>query len=187
MSQQYGSEPPERCIHEIELRLTTLGQLFNSLDPSPFHEKELDHDAEEYIVGSADELPLKESVALVIRLLGDQLSLADTTAVQNAIHNHFRYRLEGIRRRLEFLFREGRIALVIGFSFLFACISAREFIFAPASSALSQMIAEGLLILGWVAMWRPLQIFLYDWWPVLHQSRLYDKLARMPVVVRKAA
>ncbi len=85
---------------------------------------------------------------------------------------------------MSFLFREGRIALLIGLAFLFACISTRELVFAPGSGTVSQMMAEGLLILGWVAMWRPLQIFLYDWWPVRHQSRLYEKLAKMPVVVR---
>ena len=40
----------------IEISLSRLSQLFNSLDPSPFHERDLDHDAEEYIVGSAEEI-----------------------------------------------------------------------------------------------------------------------------------
>ena len=39
----------------IEIRLSRAQQLFNSLDPSPFHERDLDQDAEEYIVDSADE------------------------------------------------------------------------------------------------------------------------------------
>jgi hypothetical protein len=26
-------------------------------------------------------------------------------------------------------------------------------------------------------MWRPLEIFLYDWWPVRAEARLYDRLA----------
>ena len=179
-----GSEPPRPDAAPIELRLSALGQLFNSLDPSPFHEKEIDQDAEDYIVGAADELPLHAPVALVVRLPADQL--AGASVVPDAVRNHFRYRVEVIRRRLGFLFREGRIALLIGLTFLSACIVARELFFAPASGTVSQMVAEGLLILGWVAMWRPLQIFLYDWWPVRHQVRLYDKLARMPVIVRPA-
>jgi hypothetical protein len=43
--------------HRLEVRLSTLRQLFNSLDPSPFHEKDLDREAEEYIVGWANEYP----------------------------------------------------------------------------------------------------------------------------------
>jgi hypothetical protein len=30
-------------------------------------------------------------------------------------------------------------------------------------------------------MWRPLEIFLYDWWPILGQQRLYDRLSRIAV------
>ena len=42
---------------KIEISLSRLSQLFNSFDPSPFHERDLDPDAEEYIVGSAEEVP----------------------------------------------------------------------------------------------------------------------------------
>jgi len=34
----------------IEVRIRELTQLFNSFDPSPFQERDLDSDAEEYIV-----------------------------------------------------------------------------------------------------------------------------------------
>jgi hypothetical protein len=37
------------------------------------------------------------------------------------------------------------------------------------------------LISGWVAMWRPIQIFLYAWWPVRNLGRLYDKLSHLKI------
>ena len=43
------------------------------------------------------------------------------------------------------------------------------------------MIREGLLIVGWVAMWRPLEVFLYDWWPIRAEAHLFDRLSTMPV------
>jgi hypothetical protein len=43
------------------------------------------------------------------------------------------------------------------------------------------VIREGFLIGGWVAMWRPLEVFLYDWWPIRAEARLFDRLSRMPV------
>lgn len=49
---------------------------------------------------------------------------------------------------------------------------------------MAQALAEGLLILGWVAMWRPIQIFLYDWWPIRNRARLFAKLAATPVEAR---
>jgi len=43
------------------------------------------------------------------------------------------------------------------------------------------VVRESLKIAGWVAMWRPMQIYLYDWWPLLRRSRIYSKLSHMPV------
>lgn len=47
----------------------------------------------------------------------------------------------------------------------------------------AEIADEGLYIVGWVAMWRPLEVFLYDWRPIRHRA-LYAKLARIPVIVR---
>ncbi len=173
-------------VAAVEIRLSKLQQLFNSFDPSPFHEKELDPDAEEYIVSSVDEFPLARPLKLVIHLPDEELRLADSGKVSEAIHNYFNYRLAEARRRLRFQFREGRIALLIGLWFLFACMLVRQITTAWIDATVSQFLAEGLLILGWVAMWRPLQIFLYDWWPVRHHSALYAKLARMNVELQRA-
>jgi len=49
---------------------------------------------------------------------------------------------------------------------------------------LAAILRESFLIGGWVAMWRPLEIFLYDWWPILAEARLYDRLSAMPVRIR---
>ena len=39
------------------------------------------------------------------------------------------------------------------------------------------------MISGWVALWRPAEIFLHEWWPILAEARLYDRLAVMPVTL----
>jgi hypothetical protein len=168
----------------VEIRLTRLSQLFNSFDPSPFHEKELDQDAEDYIVGSVDEFPLPQTLRLVIHLPQDQIALAEPPGLASIIRNHFTYRVESMRRALRFKMREGRMALAFGLLFLFVCMGIRQLLFARVPGAIGDILAEGLLILGWVAMWRPLQIFLYDWWPVRHQARLHAKIAAMKVEIR---
>jgi hypothetical protein len=43
------------------------------------------------------------------------------------------------------------------------------------------IVSEGLLILGWVAMWRPVEIFLHDWWPELGKRKLFDRIAHMQI------
>jgi hypothetical protein len=170
----------------LEIRLSKLQQLFNSFDPSPFHEKELDPDAEAYIVGYVDEFPLPQPLRLAILVPADQLALPEARTVPQAIHNYFTYRLSEARRRMRFQLRDGRIALVIGLAFLFGCMALRQLVSAVADTTATRFLAEGLLILGWVAMWRPLQIFLYDWWPARHHARIYAKLSAMPVEMREA-
>ena len=54
------------------------------------------------------------------------------------------------------------------------------------SKRVHHRLRESLLIGGWVAMWRPLEVFLYDWWPIRAEARLYDRLAAMPVRIQYA-
>ncbi len=52
---------------------------------------------------------------------------------------------------------------------------------------LNQFFREGLIILGWVANWRPLEIFLYEWLPLARQQRLYRRLSEARIEVRPYA
>jgi hypothetical protein len=60
----------------------------------------------------------------------------------------------------------------------------REILFHRTDQALFRFARESLTIAGWVAMWRPMQIFLYDWWPLRHLGKIYEMLSRMPVELR---
>jgi hypothetical protein len=164
----------------IMLRLRELAQLFNSMDPSPFVERDLDADAEEYIVSWARELPTDGDLELVI-----QLSLpapANRIAgVEDAVRRYFASR--AAIKRLEFgqLMRRGRLSLAVGLVFLAACLFLGQLVSRTGAGSAAYIIKEGLTIAGWVAMWRPLEIYLYDWWPLLEERRRLDLLARIKV------
>jgi hypothetical protein len=34
-------------------------------------------------------------------------------------------------------------------------------------------------------MWRPMEIFLYEWWPLLRSRRMYENLSRMRVEIQR--
>jgi hypothetical protein len=101
-----------------------------------------------------------------------------------SIHNYFVYREGSERRRLGLLFRDGRIALITGLAFLFCCVLVRELAFSYGRGAASDIVAESMLIIGWVAMWRPLEIFLYEWVPIRRRCRTLANLSKMRVVVQ---
>ena len=169
----------------VEIRLNEIRQLFNSLDPAPFLEKDLDSSAEKYIVDSVQELHLDAPITLILHLPHSACTGEAASSVPEAIHNYFLYRAEVTSKELRFTLREGRISLMIGLVFLVLCIAAQQLIASMGKSGLMwSIIEEGFLISGWVAMWRPIQVFLYDWWPVRRRRRIYEKLAQLPVMLR---
>ena len=171
----------------VEIRLNEIRQLFNSFDPAPFPEKDLDSDAEKYIVDSVQELRLDTPIALVLHLPQQACTDEAASSVPAAIHNYFLYRAEITSKELRFTLQQGRIALVIGLAFLILCIAAQQIIASLSKTGLLwSIVEEGFLISGWVAMWRPIQVFLYDWWPIRRRRRIYEKLAQIPVMLRAA-
>jgi hypothetical protein len=167
----------------IELKLTELNQLFNSMDPSPFHERDLDHDAEEFIVSWAQEHPKQHDLKLVVHLSEFPADVDDAQKlVADSLAHYFDYRANMALRELKLLMRDGRAAFIIGLIFLALCqITAT--LLAPPVANWQNIAREGLTIIGWVAMWKPLDIYLYRWWPLLARRRLYQRLSRMPVEV----
>jgi hypothetical protein len=176
----------EDGVSLIEIRLNSVQQLFNSFDPSPFHEKDLDADAEEYIVDAVREFPIKAPLKLVFHLPRDQAESPALATLPESIHNYFEYRRDATARDLRFRLHEGRRALAIGLAFLSACLAVREILLLEGGTV-AHIIGESLLIGGWVAMWRPMEIFLYEWWPIRALRRVYDKLAAIPVQCRPAS
>jgi hypothetical protein len=166
----------------VELRLDRIPRLYNSLDPAPFHEKELEAAADDYIVGSAEDAG-KRPIRLIVMLPAEELAQPEAGQVPISIRHHFELRRDSERRKLRGTWRRGRIALAIGSAFLAACLFARSLLFA-SDATVAHIVAEGLLIVGWVAMWGPLDIFLYGWWPIYSRYRLFDRLAQLEVEMR---
>lgn len=164
----------------IELRLRELAQLFNSLDPSPFIDRDLDPNAEEFIMGWAREHHQRAEFELTLHLATPPPS-DRSDGVEAAVQHYFAARSEVKRREFRQLMRRGRISLLIGLVFLAACFFLSEIVTKLGHGPAGGLVRESLLIGGWVAMWRPLEIYLYDWWPLREELRLVERLARMQV------
>jgi hypothetical protein len=166
----------------IEVHLSELGQIFNSMDPSPFHDKDLDVDAEEFIVGWAKELPKDKPLALRVHLDKPTVTPEAGRDLRQAVRAFFGRRSTLARQRLRELFRIGWRSLAIGLAFLTICLAAGNWVEKTwTGSRAAAIVRESLVIGGWVAMWRPLEIFLYGWWPIRRERRLFDRLSAMAV------
>jgi hypothetical protein len=174
-----GDAIPPACA-VIEVHVAELRQLFNSIDPSPFQERDLDPRAEDFIVGRGRDLPGNAPLALLVHLDRPAGRPDEAALLRESIHFFFAGEAASVRRRLRKLFRDGRISLAIGLVVLAGTIALAQLVSGLGGGA-SGILHESLLIGGWVAMWRPLEVFLYDWWPVRADAILFDRLASMPV------
>jgi hypothetical protein len=182
--EQAAGEPIPSDALLIEVRVAEMRQLFNAIDPSPFREKDLERGTEAFIVEWAREASGSSSFALLVHLDRSTNLDDDTAALREAIRAFFADRARSSRRALRRHFATGRISLAIGLATLVLLALASEMsrnIFPDAR--LGQILQDSLVIGGWVAMWRPLEMFLYDWWPIRADARLYDRLSEMPVRV----
>lgn len=178
--------PKDRAL--IEVHVSELKALFNSLDPTPFRERDLDPGAEEFIAGWASELPSDQPLCLMIHVDRPGPDDAGAGELQDAVREFFTQRAAATRRRLRQLLAVGRTSLLIGVaalasSILLGDLAAMLF----RDSGFGGILRESLLIGGWVAMWRPLEVFLYDWWPIRAEARRYDRLSQMTVRVMPSA
>ena len=179
----YGDEIPLDA-HIIEVRIRELHQLFDSLDPSPFIALDLDDDAQQYIVVSANEISPRMPLAPAIHVGVANDSPEEIRDGGEAIREHFIRQSGFADVRLDQLIRRGWISLGIGLAFLSAALTGSAALLKwVETSTLAAVFSEGLIICGWVAMWRPIEIFLYDWWPIRGERHTFDRLARMPVQI----
>jgi hypothetical protein len=100
-----------------------------------------------------------------------------------AVREFFTRRATTFRRHLRELFERGRISLAIGPAFVAFTIAIGDVIAGRVANGVGDLVRESLSIGAWVALWRPLEIFLYDWWPIRAEARLSDRLAAMPVTI----
>jgi hypothetical protein len=172
------------AANAIEIRIEKITQLFHSLDPFPFRQRDLDSDVEEFIVGWARELPPDKPLRIVVHLPETEASTPEAHEVSAAIAQYFGYRARIIALDLRELFRVGRRAMAIGLTVLSFSVITGQTIVNLAPGPIGRVIEESLLIFGWVANWRPIEIFLYEWWPIVRRRNLYQRLSAAHVKLR---
>lgn len=167
----------------IELELHSIMQIFNSFDPAPFHEKELDPEAEEYIYNTVGEFTLKKPLGIVIYTPPSEFDGETERTLKEAIRNHFSYKKVLTDIELRRLLQRGRRNMTIAIVFLFLCLLIIRLLSTLEQGLINTMLSEGLTIIGWVAMWEPVYVFLYGWWPIVQKRNIYRKILSMDISI----
>src|SRR5674476_661646 len=174
--------------NSIELRVENISQLFHTLDPFPFRERDLDREAEEFIVGWARELAADRTIGIVIHVPEAEAQTRAARELKQAFRRYFSDHAGATQREIKELFRIGRRSLGIGVTILIICLLSAHLVGGYLiDTPFRRLVEESFLILGWVANWRPLEIFLYDWLPLARKRDLYRRLAAAIVELKSYA
>jgi hypothetical protein len=175
-------------VRTLDLHVDTSDRLFNSIDPAPFRDRDLDPAVVTYVVEWAEDLPGDALLKVCVQLDTAAADGGDAEVIKAGFAENFRQLSATKRRELRRLFRDGRISLLIGLGFVAAAILISESISTIVDQArYAQIVADSAVIGAWVALWHPINIFLFDWWPIRRRAQLYDRIAGAEVMVSCAS
>jgi hypothetical protein len=164
----------------VSVHVRELARVFNSLDPAPFWDRDLDPAAAEFI---EDEFRDKQSADVwhlhVYVLEGD----TGATDLQRAIESYYGRMANSARLEMHEHLRLGQVALAGGLGIFLLSMGARS-ILGGVLGHLPAMLDEGLIILAWLALWRPAEALIYGWVPFHRKRRRFERLAGIKVFVR---
>jgi hypothetical protein len=162
----------------IEVRVGSLDDLLDERDPTPVPGKDLNPYVGEFVVSWAKEIPARDQLALRLHV-SEEVPADRGARAEESIRAAFAHEIGLAERRLRALLREGRISLMVGLAALAMSLLGSQII--VADDGFGVLLREGLVVAGWVAMWKPMQIYLYDWWPIRREIKMYRRLAEAPV------
>jgi len=164
----------------VNIHVRDPAQLLNSLDPSPFWDRDLDPIAAEFIEEEFSEKLAVDTWNLHVHVHEGGTSPTD---LQAALENYYGRMASSARRALrEHLWSSHR--MLIGGVVVFLLSMGLRSALARIFGTLPQILDEGLIILAWLALWRPAEMLLYGWIPLRRKRRLYERFAGIRVFVR---
>lgn len=172
--------------HWIEIRVKSSQQLFDARDPAPFRERDLDDDFVEYILASVREVSISSPLKIVIYVEEIETKDLPRDSISEAIRSYFAYQIDLQRGDLKTFMKQAQLFLLIGLFVLGLCIGIAQSLTIPSPPGALGILREGIVIFGWVSVWKPIELILFDWYPLFEKLRVYKKLLETEIDIRFA-
>ena len=170
-------------VATVSIHVHSLAHMFNSLDPSPFWDRDLDRDAAQFIEEEFSEKLSAQTWHLHVHT--QETEAPEAAADLQAAVEHYYERLAGSARyNLRNEIRLGQLALLAGLAIFLLSMTLRSLLTGAFHGAAPRMLDEGLIIIAWLALWRPAEWLVYGWVPLFRKRRLFERLAAIRVSVR---
>lgn len=168
-------------VATVSVRVRNLTQLFNSLDASPFWDRDLDEHAAAFIEEEFSENRSAASWHLHVHASEGEDLAQD---LQPALEHYYTRMAHSAALRMREELRLGQLALLGGLAIFLFVMSVRGILDRLLHGGASRLLDEGLIILAWLALWRPAESLVYGWVPLYRKRRLYQRLAAVQITVR---
>ncbi len=170
----------EPTIHHLRLELGSLSELFAEPGFDPLSGRSEEVPGIERLANQLRRLP-RAPVTTRIALPASERAPDLEQRCRGALRAVLDGRIERNRNDARSLRKEGYATLWRGLVFLAACLLASRLLseFDLLPGFIERFIDEGLVIAGWVALWYPLDVLLYQRWPLARERRLYESLRDM--------
>ena len=126
---------------------------------------------EEFLIEEAEGLDTRDDITLLVK--SEERQPTREAEITDIIHKHFAYRSRKAKMSVKKIVRLGWTSLLVSFGFLilmFLMVFAIT-TFLPENTIV-ETLREVFIILGWVALWRPADLLLFDWRPFRRKGKL---------------
>jgi len=175
---------------ELTFALGQPADLFAAPDTDPFSP---DYDPEpvvEKLIGDVGAITLaqRRRCRLVFMLPADGGHPDGESTIPAALARHCRARIAQLRNERELLRHIGWRELWMGLGLLALCLMLSSAISGSALPPFAErLFGEGLVIAGWVVLWRPVETLIFDTGRLNREIDLLEAIAVMPASVKRSA
>lgn len=153
---------------------------FNPHDPAPLYKRQLGHQFQEYILNCIDSA--KRSSLIRYKVICSKESdkkFADS--LMHAVRRHFI--VKRTLKQIEFEKFKKRSFKILGISLAIVIFLQGIYPFLFTNNELNAAFRNGLDVLSWVILWKPIDKLIFHWNPFLKELNLLDKLINAEVLV----
>jgi hypothetical protein len=171
---------PAPSTEQFAIRLDSIEDLFWRFDARPVADRTLSEDARWHLLDEWDRLRDTRPTTLTVYAPAGEREETDEAAVRTAIH-HSLEKAAGPLRRVDPLSRQEMVAVRIGIIFLFLSIMVSTALERASDDVITEGISQGILVVGWVALWRPAERFIVEVVPHFFNRRRISEFAEIDV------
>ena len=165
---------------EFAIRLSSIDELFWPFDAAPVPRRDLNADVRWALLDDWERVRENPPPFLTVFAPAADRELTDEAAVRAAIHRSIR-RSSGRLRDIDPLSRHEKIAAWIGIVVLFLSIVVSSALERASDAVVIEGVSQGILVLGWVALWNPAARFVVEVVPHVFNRRRFAEFTDIDV------